>query len=143
LVEDTKGSPVWRMAVFLLAGGLFLVVALLLATRDWMPDGRPRWDEGAAQALVGKTVIIGLTYVDAEGAVDRREQLHGQIVSADSEKGFAVELRGKRAGETYWMPPQPDNVHPAPPGTYRLRSTGEEIVDPDLVSNWIISKPDE
>jgi hypothetical protein len=30
---------------------------------------------------------------------------------------------------------------PAPPGEYRLKSTGEIVVDPDLLSTWTIRRP--
>jgi hypothetical protein len=33
---------------------------------------RPQWDDEAAQSLLGKTVIVGLTYVDQDENVLRQ-----------------------------------------------------------------------
>jgi hypothetical protein len=35
------------------------------------------------QDLVGVDVLVGLTYLDAEGSVVRQEQFHGRIEQAD------------------------------------------------------------
>ena len=104
-------------------------------------DDRPAWDEGGAEALVGQTVLIGITYVDGADKAVRQEQLHGLIVSADPAKGFEIELEGKRAGEIYWLPPHISAFNPARPGEYRLRTTGEVVTNPDLLSTWTINAP--
>jgi hypothetical protein len=101
---------------------------------------RPQWDNQAAQSLLGKTVIIGLTYVDQDDNVLNQEQRHGTIVQVDEQSGFGIET-GDEA-EPYWLPPHLDAFGPAEPGEYRLRSTGEVIVDPDLLSNWTIVAAD-
>jgi hypothetical protein len=33
-------------------------------------------------------------------------------------------------------------IQEAPPGVYRLRSTGEEVHDPDFFYTWTITRPD-
>jgi len=104
-------------------------------------DGKPEWDDAAANVLVGQTVLIGLTHVVGGNRVMRREQLHGLIVSANSQGGFEVALEGRRAGETYWLPPHISAFQRAKRGEYRLRGTGEIVVDPDLISNWTVSAP--
>ena len=45
----------------------------------------PDWDE-----LVGKTILLGLTFADAEGNVLERVQRHGVVEIADSERGVAT-----------------------------------------------------
>ncbi|MET3667837.1 hypothetical protein [Caulobacter sp. 1776] len=105
-------------------------------------DGPPAWDDGLAVYAPGKYVIIGITYVDAEGAFLRRAQMHGVIESADPERGFRVALRGEKEGGTYDLPPDPRGFQPAEPGEYRLRETGETIVDPDLLSTWTLHAPE-
>ncbi|GAB5895435.1 hypothetical protein [Mycolicibacterium mageritense] len=37
-------------------------------------------------------------------------------------------------GETFTLPPAPESFSPAPPGEYRLRSTGEVVTDPDYLA---------
>jgi hypothetical protein len=99
------------------------------------------WDDKIAETVVGKTVLIGLTRSAHGETPVRYEQLHGVIESADRNRGFRVALEGKRTGEDYWLPPQTTNFIAAEPGVYRLRSTGEEVENPDYISNWTIDAP--
>ena len=95
---------------------------------------RPRaveWDD-----IVGKHVLIGLTYVDERGDVTRQEQRHGLIVRADDE-GVTVQLAG-RTGDEMRLPPAREAFEPAAEGEYRLRQTGEVVVNPDLIATWTI-----
>src|SRR5690242_16542495 len=94
--------------------------------------------------LVGKTVLLGLTFADAEGNVISRTQRHGVIEFADPERGIAARLVGPGQswdGELYQLPPDPSVFSEAAPGAYRLRSTGETIVDPDFTASWEIRSP--
>ena len=88
------------------------------------------WDD-----VVGKRVLIGLTYVDEHGDVTRQEQKHGLIVRAD-DGGVTVRLAG--TGDEMWLPPSLEALEPAAAGEYRLRRTGEVVVDPDLIATWTI-----
>ena len=94
----------------------------------------PPFDVQIAGQLVGKRVLIGLTYIE-NGQVDRQEQKHG-VVEDVSEGGVSVRLSD---GETYWLPPDLRPWEEAPRGEYRLRSTGEVIVDPDFIANWRVT----
>jgi len=102
---------------------------------------QPEWDQAFADALLGKTVIVGLTYVNDADEVTRRVQIHGVIGLADRTEGVRLDLQGVKAGQTYWLPPQVDNFEPAAPGVYRLKETGAEVVDPDFISTWTIHAP--
>ncbi len=93
-----------------------------------------------AGEILGKTVLVGLTYMTADGRVREREQLHGVVVSADEELG--IEIR-QASGEIFTLPPAFDSFEPADPGEYTLRSTGEVISDPDLLCSWTITEPAE
>lgn len=99
----------------------------------------PEWNEDDAQRIVGARVLIGITRLLPDGAT--QEQMHGLITSADRAKGFSVTLAGARDGETYWLPPDLRNFSSAAPGEYRLRSTGETVVNPDFISTWTIEAP--
>jgi hypothetical protein len=100
----------------------------------------PPFDEARAAAIVGKYVLVGITYHDHKDRFLEQRQFHGDIVSADPQDGFAIALRGKQAGETFWLPPDLQPFQPAKPGEYRLRSTGEVIADPDLLCTWTVKK---
>lgn len=110
-------------------------------TEDRSEDNRPPFDEAYAKSLIGKSVLIGLTYYDHNDQFLEQQQVHGIIVSADQSKGFVVELRGERQGETFKLPPDVRPFSDAHPGEYRLRSTGEVVINPDLLATWIIRKP--
>lgn len=104
-----------------------------------MEDDRLLWDEIFADRLVGATVLVGLTRRLPTG--DQHEQFYGAVVAADPTDGVALRLKGKRAGEIYHLPPDLRALAPAPSGEYRLRSTGEVVVDPDYVTNWTVDPP--
>jgi hypothetical protein len=95
------------------------------------------WDE-----LIGKRVLVGITYQDRRGRVCDVEQIHGRIESVDPQAGVTVELAGAKAGEKYTLPPELAAFQRAEPGEYRLRSTGEVVSDPDLVATWTVLQAD-
>jgi hypothetical protein len=96
-------------------------------------DG-PASRDARLAALVGKRILVGYTLLDAGGGVVERRQVSGLIVAATARDGIEID-RDDNAGP-FLLPPDPDAVHPAPPGRYRLRSTGRFVVDPDLLSTW-------
>jgi hypothetical protein len=108
------------------------------------PEDAPTWDEDRAQELIGKTVLIGLTFARAHGEVIEQVQRHGVVEHADQDAGIGVRLVGPGQvwdRELYVLPPVLSSFVDAAPGSYRLRSTGETIVDPDLMSTWEIRSP--
>jgi len=120
---------------------LLYPVAALIHRLTGQPPPRPPFDERRAAALVGKYVLIGLTYHDADGRFLEQRQIHGMIVGADAQHGIEVELKGASSGETYRLPPDLRPLQPAAPGEYRLRATGEVVIDPDLLCTWSVTKP--
>ncbi|PXA83279.1 hypothetical protein DMC25_18180 [Caulobacter sp. D4A] len=101
------------------------------------------WDEALAQTLPGKTILVGLTFLDADGEIEAVEQFHGVILSAEADEGILVDLLGEEDdGDTYLLPPQTSNIQAAQPGTYTL-ANGEVLENPDFVSNWTIQGPED
>ena len=104
--------------------------------------GPPAWDQEEADWLVGKYVLVGVTYLESDGeTVKSQGQYHGRIVSADRTAGIAIECEGKWAGKTMCLPPILEAFHPADPGDYRLRSTGEVVKDPEILATWSVTAP--
>ena len=100
---------------------------------------RPALDQELAASFVGKHLLIGLTIYSHDDVLLGQQQLHGDILRINLEEGVVVRLAG--SGEEYRLPPDLRSFKVAAPGTYRLHSTGELVVDPDLISSWILHKP--
>lgn len=99
-------------------------------------SSRPAWDAALAAALLGKYVIVGLMYLEADGATVReRVQAHGVVINAAT-TGFVLSLKGQRMGETMTLPPNTRAFVKASPGRYRLIATGEVVYNPDYTSLW-------
>lgn len=101
------------------------------------------WDDDLAEALVGRIVLVGMTYLTKDEQLVRQEQFYGVVVSADRRLGIRLELEGQRAGEEHVLPPHTANFQKARPGDYNLRSTGETVADPDYLSSWTIYPRDD
>jgi len=104
-----------------------------------MAEDRPIWDAARADDLLGATVLVGLTRRTPSG--DEQEQFYGVVLSVNASRGITLRLEGERDGETYDLPPDLKAFDPAPPGEYRLRSTGEVVVDPDYLTSWTVDPP--
>jgi hypothetical protein len=102
----------------------------------WRP-----WDQEIAEAAIGKIILAGITYLAAGGkTVKRQVQYWGAITAVDGKVGVTIECGGKHAGEKLCLPPDMKVFVRAAPGEYRLRSTGEVVVDPDFSTRWTITE---
>jgi hypothetical protein len=105
-------------------------------------DDEFRFDEEVAHDLIGKYVLVGVTVEDRRGGFRRQEEFHGTVVSADGDAGITLALRGRRERELKKLPPATNVFRPAAPGVYRLRSSGEEVLDPDFTATWLVVESD-
>ena len=96
--------------------------------------------DAEARDLVGKTILIGVTYRDQSGAEIQQHQMHG-VVTAASPKGVEVSLRGEQHGRSLSLPPDPRVFRAASPGNYRLRATGEVVHNPALLCTADVTVP--
>jgi len=88
--------------------------------------------------FMGKTIIIGLTFLDNLNQEVERVQLSGTI-SEINEEGIFINLE---EGGFYTLPPDLSAIKVAPPGEYEFESTGKVVVNPDYMTTWRIYKPD-
>jgi len=101
----------------------------------------PVWNQERAKALLGKTVVVGVTHVAADGkTVTGREQFHGFIMTAVEGKGIEVAcLSGPHEGETVMLPPVTAPYLDAKPGDYTLKPSGEVVKNPALTVSWTVT----
>lgn len=95
---------------------------------------RPQLDESKAPEYIGKTVLLGVTYLDHKEKFQAQKQWVGTITAFSNTVGIRIELRD--SDEPCALPPDPRGIRKANPGVYKLRSTGEEVIDPDYLATW-------
>lgn len=84
--------------------------------------------------MIGKVLLVGITYADKDGNVKERKQFWGTVTAADKSK-ILIEQKN---GEIFSLPSDLRAIESAPEGEYRLYSTGEVVVDPDFLSTWTV-----
>ena len=89
--------------------------------------------------LLGKVLLVGLTYYTHDNVFIEQRQYWGTVIKSNED---TICIRQKN-GELFELPPDLSSTKPAPPGEYRLRSTGEVVVDPDFLSTWVVNRPPE
>ena len=95
--------------------------------------------ELAFSDLLGKTILVGITYYTKDNEFIEQKQYWGTVIEANDKQ---ILFRQKN-GDTFWLPPDLSSTKPAPKGEYRLRSTGEIVVDPDFTSVWNVNQGNE
>ncbi|OUM01564.1 hypothetical protein [Variovorax sp. JS1663] len=104
------------------------------------PDTRGPWDAAFASMLPGKLLLVGLTYLEADGTLIDKQQIFGRVLSATPQGGIQLRLEGRRGGERYVLPPDLQALQKAKPGEYQLPATGETVPDPDYTIVFSIRK---
>jgi hypothetical protein len=99
------------------------------------------FDKHKAKEILGKYILIGITYLDGNGELESQQQLHGTITSVDENEGILIVLGGKNEGEEWNMPPDTNCITTADPGEYKLRTTGEVVKNPDYLCTWEVHSP--
>jgi hypothetical protein len=97
-------------------------------------DGRPELNKDRARAMLGKTALVGITKeARSRRKPSEQSQIVGTIENVDS-AGIRLRLID---GSVYNLPPDIRPFENALPGEYRLRSTGEVIINPDFTCTWV------
>ena len=87
-------------------------------------------------AFMGKRVLVGITVLDKAGVLIEQFQVHGRVSDFSPRDGLVLT---KPDGGRYTLPPSLAWLKPARPGEYRLRSTGEVLIDPDYLMSSTLS----
>ena len=85
-----------------------------------------------SENLIEKMFLVGITDYDSGGSAVSQTQFCGRV-EAVYQNGILLRLPD---GSAYMLPPDLSSTKPAPPGSYRLRSTGEVVENPDYLSVW-------
>jgi hypothetical protein len=91
-------------------------------------------DEVLAKTMIGKVVLVSVTVRARDESILGEEQYFGTILRISEADGMII--RRGDTQEEMWLPPALDHYVPADPGEYRLRSTGQVVVDPDYLATW-------
>ena len=116
-----------------------LTSTLCIMTEYTSDHWEPHFDEEEAKAIIGKHLLVGVTHRNHSDEVTGLEQFHGEIIRASREEGIILRLSG--SDKERWVPPDLSRLEPAAPGNYRLKDSGEVVVDPDLLSTWTVYPP--
>ncbi len=101
----------------------------------------PPLDESKSAAYIGKTILVGVTYLDADEKLIEQKQWAGTIHSFSNKEGIKIQIRN--SDSFFCLPPDSKGIQKARPGDYTLRSTGEVIENPDYLATWIRISPKE
>lgn len=97
-------------------------------------EGEITYDE-----LVGKTILVGMSYCNSNEELIEQKQFYGTIVEASK-----THIRFEGAdGNTFALPPDLSAIKRARAGEYKLRSTGEVVVNPDFLTTWVYVYPEK
>ncbi len=98
------------------------------------------WDVRLAATFIGRTLLVGITTVDAGDEVVDEIQLFGRIEAADPQVGISLRLTPESGSgdepSIFMLPPDLATIQPAPAGSYTMASSGRRIDNPDFLAFW-------
>ena len=86
--------------------------------------------------LIGKVLLVGITYYTHDNVFIEQKQFHGTVTEAN-EKLIRIQ---RKDGTDFTLPPDLSATKRARQGEYKLRSTGEVVVNPDFLATWNLNK---
>ena len=93
-------------------------------------------EEITLNELIGKTLLVGITYYTHDNEYIEQKQFYGTVTEANE---TVIRIKQK-SGAELTLPPDLSSTKRARPGEYKLRSTGEVVVNPDFFATWNINK---
>ena len=93
-----------------------------------------------SETVFGKRILVGLTYLDRNGNIDRQTQLYGSITSLSEN---TLKFRRADNGEEFSIPFNGELDEADPEATYTLKSTGEVVRHIYFTQSWTINPPDD
>jgi hypothetical protein len=96
-------------------------------------------DAPTYQSIVGAYLLVGISHYDADDSLASHQQVHGRIVEASQTAGIVLR---QADGDTFAIPPELEMLVRAEPAIYRIRSTGEEVENPDFLITFDVKAAD-
>ena len=88
--------------------------------------------------IIGKTVIVGLTFVDKYGVKLKDDDFAGQIIEISPDKGIVV--ANNDTMKAIGLPLNYDAFQVAEKGYYELKKSGLKIKNPDLTCTMTLTE---
>ena len=85
--------------------------------------------------LIGKTILVRLTYVDEFNNLLEKNIIYGKIVKITSD---TIDIIRSDNHQLFSLPPDMSAIKEAQKGNYFISSTGESVSNPDYLSMWTI-----
>lgn len=99
-----------------------------------------QFEDRIGKQIQGKYLLIGISYIDAEGNIESQQQLHGTVERSSREEGIVVQLKGFFKGEKVQLPPDTTSITKAERGMYKLITTNEDVENPDFICAFNVHK---
>lgn len=90
------------------------------------------------EAIIGRSVIVGMTFVNANNEVLEIKDFAGQVIEISDEKGIVICNHDSK--QAIALPLNFDAFKPAVKGNYTLKQSGLKIMNPDLTCEMTIIK---
>ncbi len=90
------------------------------------------------EELIGKVLLIGLSYYSPDGGFIEDKQLYGRVTESDDSCITITQTNG----EEFSIPPDLSAIEKAAPGDYTLRSTNEVVRNPDYLASYSVTPPE-
>lgn len=101
-------------------------------------DRDDSWDEDFANDLVGCTLLVGLTFVDHEDKMLRRQQIFGTVLSVDRLAGIVIRQAND---EEFVIAPMLDAIEAASPGIYQMANEDASVENPNFTALLTVRSP--
>jgi hypothetical protein len=107
----------------------------------YLYEGRKEYDgatekEITLDELVGKILLVGITYYTSSNEIIEQKQFYGTVTEANE----SVICIKQSDGTEFILPSDLSSTKRARPGEYKLRSTGEIVTNPDFFATWNLIK---
>jgi hypothetical protein len=96
-----------------------------------------------ANDMIGKVMLVGITYINPDGGLQSQAQFFGVVLSANDEQGIKLKLAGQHEGQDYNLPPDTSCIWKADPGVYTLSESKEKLENPDYICTWEVHLKNE